>query len=328
MCTAITFKTKDHYFGRNLDLEYHYNESVTITPRNFPLKFTQLPEQKNHHAVIGVATVEDDYPLYYDATNEYGLSAAGLHFPQNACYNEPKNDVYNIATFEFIPWLLGSFKTVAEALPVLEKINFTNTAFNTNFPPSPLHWLIADKNQAITLEALPCGVKIYDNPIGVLTNNPTFDIQLFNLNNYMGLSAYDPENRFAEGASFNLYSRGMGGLGLPGDLSSMSRFVRAAFTKLNSVSSPEENDSVGQFFHILSSVAHTRGTVKVEGQDEITVYSSCCNTNKGIYYYTTYNNRAISAVDMHKENLDGDSLVSYPLIQEENIFWQNRKSGL
>lgn len=325
MCTAITFKTKNHYFGRNLDLEYHYNESVVITPRNFPFKFTQLPEQKNHYALIGIATVEDGYPLYYDASNEHGLSAAGLYFPQNACYNEPQKNAYNIAAFEFIPWLLSSFKTVAEALPILERTNFTSTAFNVCFPPTPLHWLVADKAQAITLEALTHGVKIYANPIGVLTNNPTFDIQMFNLNNYIGVSAHDPEVRFADGASLESYSRGMGGLGLPGDLSSMSRFVRAAFTKLNSTSSPEENDSVGQFFHILSSVAHSRGTVKVDGKDEITVYSSCCNTDMGIYYYTTYNNCAISAVDMHKEDLNGDRLTAYPLIREENIFWQNHK---
>lgn len=321
MCTAISLKTKDHYFGRNLDLEYHYNESVTITPRNFRLKFTNNDVSGSHYAIIGIATVENGYPLYYDGTNEKGLSAAGLHFPGNAVYKESDPERINIAPFEFIPWLLGNFESVDDAMPALEKLNIVNLPFSEAYPPSPLHWLISDKNQSITLEALPCGVKIYNNQIGVLTNNPTFDIQMFNLNNYMGLSVNNPENTFADDVSLNIYSRGMGGLGLPGDLSSMSRFVRAAFTKLNSVSSGEEQDSVGQFFHILSSVAHTRGTVKVEGKDEITVYSSCTNTDRGIYYYTTYENRRITAVDMHRENLDSQNLASYPLLKNQDIFY-------
>lgn len=321
MCTAITFKTKDHYFGRNLDLEYHYNESVTITPRNYRLKFTNNDFSDSHYAIIGIATVENGYPLYYDGTNEKGLSAAGLYFPGNAIYKEPAKNHINISNFEFIPWLLANFDSVDEAVPALEKLNITNTSFSEKYSPSPLHWLIADKNRAITLEAVLKGVKIYENPIGVLTNNPTFDIQMFNLNNYMGLSASNPNNTFADGISLNQYSRGMGAIGLPGDLSSMSRFVRVAFTKLNSVSSGEEQDSVGQFFHILSSVAHTRGTVKVEGKDEITVYSSCTNTDRGIYYYTTYENRRITAVDMHRENLDSQNLVSYPLLKNQDIFY-------
>ncbi len=323
MCTAITFKTKDHYFGRNLDLEYHYNESVVVTPRHFEFSFTNNEKTRSHYAIIGIATVEGGYPLYYDGTNEKGLSVAGLHFPGNAFYKEPDPDLINIAPFEFIPWLLSSFESVADAMPELKKLNMVDIPFSDAFPPSPLHWLIADKNQAITIEALQNGVKIYENPVGVLTNNPTFDIQLFNLNNYVGISAKDPENRFADSLQMNLYSRGLGGLGLPGDLSSMSRFVRAAFTKLNSVSSGEESDSVGQFFHILSSVAHTRGTVKVHEKNEITVYSSCCNIDKGIYYYTTYENRRITAVDMYKESLDSERIVSYPLVKNQNIFLQN-----
>ena len=323
MCTAITFKTKDHYFGRNLDLEYHYNESVTITPRKFQFNFTNGKKSDSHYAIIGIATVENDYPLYYDGVNEKGLCVAGLHFPGNAVYTESEDSRINIASFEFVPWLLGNFESVADAMLSLKKLNIVNLPFNDSYPPSPLHWLIADKTQAITLEPLISGVKIYENPIGVLTNNPTFDIQMFNLNNYMGLSAKDPKNSFSGDVSLNLYSRGMGGLGLPGDLSSMSRFVRAAFTKLNSVSNPTNEDSIGQFFHILSSVAHTRGTVKVHEKDEITVYSSCCNIDKGVYYYTTYENARISAVDMHRENLDGKKLVSYPLLKTQDIFRQN-----
>lgn len=112
--------------------------------------------------------------------------------------------------------------------------------------------------------------------------------------------------------------------GLPGDLSSQSRFVRAAFVKLNSVSGDSESESVSQFFHILGSVEQQRGCCEAEnGRYEITLYTSCCNASRGIYYYTTYGNRQITAVDMYQENLDSSRLIRYPLIQGEQIRRQN-----
>ena len=152
---------------------------------------------------------------------------------------------------------------------------------------------------------------------------PPFPMQLFSLNNYVNVSAKPPVNRFSA-LPLDTYSRGMGGIGLPGDLSSQSRFVRAAFTKLNSVSGDSENESVSQFFHILGSVEQQRGCCELEsGKYEITLYSSCCNADRGIYNYTTYNNSCITAVDMHRENLDGSDLISYPLTEEQQINWMN-----
>ena len=140
----------------------------------------------------------------------------------------------------------------------------------------------------------------------------------------MALSNQPPVNRFCPELDLTKYSRGMGGLGLPGDLSSASRFVKAAFTRLNSVSGDSESESISQFFHILSSVEQQRGCVQMEdGRYEITIYSSCCNTDKGIYYYTTYENSQITAVDMNREDLDGSALVSYPLIEGQQIRMQN-----
>ena len=116
----------------------------------------------------------------------------------------------------------------------------------------------------------------------------------------------------------------MGAMGLPGDLSSSSRFIRAAFTKMNSVSGSSEEESVSQFFHILGAVEQQRGCCEVaKGKYEITIYTSCCNADKGIYYYTTYDNHRINAVDMHRENLDGSELIRYPLLKDEDIFRQN-----
>ena len=140
----------------------------------------------------------------------------------------------------------------------------------------------------------------------------------------MHLSPEDPKNLFSDKLPLRIYGRGMGAIGLPGDLSSESRFVRACFVKLNSLSGDSEAESVSQYFHILGSVEQQRGCCKVgDVKYEITIYTSCCNAQKGIYYYTTYGNHQITAVDMHREDLDGNVPVRYPLAEEEQIRRQN-----
>ena len=324
MCTAVTYKSKDAYFGRTLDYEYSYKEEVTITPRNYPFYLKDQETLNKHYAIIGMAYISENYPLYYDSINEKGLGMAGLNFVGNAYYNEPKKDKDNIAQFEFIPWILGKCKSVKEARKLIEKINITNIPFDDNLPLAALHWIISDSVETITVEAVKEGIKIYDNPVGVLTNNPPFDKQMFELNNYMHLSNKNPKNTFSEKLNLENYSRGMGAIGLPGDLSSMSRFIRASFVKMNSISKEKEKESVSQFFHILNSVDQQRGCCEVsDGKYEITIYTSCCNLDKGIYYYTTYDNHQITKVDMYKENLDSKELISYPLIKDEQIREQN-----
>lgn len=325
MCTAATYKTNDAYFGRNLDLEYSYNETVTVTPRNFPFEFRTKGLRAAHYAMIGMAYVADGYPLYYDATNERGLSMAGLNFPGNADYKPLADsaDVDDIAPFEFIPWILSQCATVAEARVLLSRINIAKINFSDALPASPLHWIVADENESVVVESVKDGLKVYDNPVGILTNNPTFDFHMLNLANYMGVTREEPTSTFSDKLTLKPYSRGMGGMGLPGDLSSASRFVKAAFTKLNSESGDDESASISQFFHILGSVAQQRGCARVGHDFEITIYSSCCNTTRGIYYYTTYENSMITAVDMHRENLDGDALVSYPLVTGQHINYVN-----
>ncbi len=324
MCTAITYSTKDHYFGRNLDLEYSYKETVTITPRNYEFKFRNVKKIDKHYAIIGMAYIANNYPLYYDAINEKGVGMAGLNFPENADYKEIEENKDNIAPFEFIPWILTQCSNIEEVKELLKGINIALINFSDELPASPLHWIISDKEKSITVESVKDGLKIYDNPVGVLTNNPTFDIQMFNLNNYMNLSIEPPVNNFSKKLNLKTYSRGMGAIGMPGDLSSASRFVKATFTKMNSLSGDSEGESVSQFFHILGSVEQQRGCVHMGGDKyEITIYSSCCNMDKGIYYYKTYDNSQITGVDMYKENLDGNELINYDLVKKQEILMQN-----
>ncbi len=324
MCTAAAYKTKDFYFGRTLDHDCSYGEEVVITPRNYPFRFRRMGMMKQHYALIGMAHIAEDYPLYYDAVNEKGLGMAGLNFVGNAVYKEFVQGKDNVAQFEFIPWILGQCAEVREARDFLSRLNLTNTPFNEKMPPAQLHWMIADRREAIVVEAVEDGIKVYDNPVGVLTNNPPFKEQLFQLNNYMNLSPKEPRNNFSDQLPLHTYSLGMGALGLPGDLSSQSRFVRVAFTKMNAVSKDTEEESVSQFFHIMGSVEQQRGCCDLgDGKYEITIYTSCCNADRGIYYYTTYENHQITAVNMYREDLEGVRLTGYPLIQREQIKMQN-----
>lgn len=324
MCTAITYRTKDFYFGRTLDYDCSYGEEVSITPRNYPFQFCRMGRVETHYAMIGMAHVADGYPLYYEAVNEKGLGMAGLNFVGNACFRAAASGWDNVAPYEFIPWVLGQCATVKEVRTRLQKLRLVDVPFSSRLPVAKLHWIIADRDAAIVVESLEEGIKVYDDPAGVLTNDPPFDKQMFQLNNYMGLSPYQPENRFSGKLPLQAYSRGMGAFGLPGDVSSQSRFVRAAFVRANAVSGESEAESVSQFFHILGSVEVARGVCRMgNGKCQTTLYTCCCNASRGAYYYTTYQNRQIASVEMQREDLNGTRLICYPLAREERIFRQN-----
>lgn len=322
MCTAVSFSTSTHYFGRNLDLEYSYQEAVTVVPRNFPLPFRQKETVYNHYALIGMAITVENYPLFFDATNEKGLSMAGLNFPGNAYYFPLDNRKDNITPFELIPWVLCQCETVSQAEELLSRTNICNISFRSDYPLSPLHWMISDKTQSIVVESVKEGLQVHKNPIGILTNNPPFSFHIYNLSNYLKCTAQIAQNHFSKEFNIEPFSKGMGGIGLPGDYSSASRFVKAAFVKGNTHVSKNEPENICAFFRILDSVAMPNGCVLAEDGYEMTLYSSCCDTDRGIYYYTTLNNRNITGIDMHKTDLNTDKIQQFPLRNTQSIFWE------
>lgn len=325
MCTSIAMKTKDFYFGRNMDLEYNFGERIVVTPRNYPFNFRKAGTLKQHYAMIGIATVAEGYPLYAEATNEKGLCIAGLNFPDNAYY--PSTDDYNkfnISPFELIAWVLGKCASVEEAKKLLAVTKLVAIPFSDNIPLATLHWHIADKNSSIVLESTSKGMFVFDNPVNVLTNNPPFEFQITNLGQYLNLTVEYPENCFSKAANVQPFGKGLGSFGLPGDFSPASRFVKTAYLRLNSACENDEFSSVAQFFHLLDSVGVVNGSIITEeGKLYCTTYSCCMNADKGIYYYKTYSNNQLTAIDMHRENLDFDKIVEYPLVKEQQIAWQN-----
>ncbi|MBE7052521.1 MAG: choloylglycine hydrolase family protein [Ruminococcaceae bacterium] len=325
MCTAVSYKDKIHLFGRNLDVDYSYGQKIIVVPRKYEINFKHFKTIKKHFSIIGAGITDSGYPLLFDGINEKGLGIAALRFAGTK-YNQKMNcdNIINLASYELILYLLSVCKNASQAAQEAKNINITSDAFSKEMPSSPLHWMISDCESSYVIECENEKTNIYENSVGVLTNMPRFDIQLFNLNNYMNISPFNPTNKLAPKLSLEAYSYGLGAMGLPGDLSSMSRFVKATYTKFNSACANTESENIAQFFHILNSVCQQKGcTHTAENKYEYTAYSSCCDTKNGIYYYTTYNNGRICGVNMNNTDLDSSNLTQIAMDDSQNIFWQN-----
>ena len=317
MCTAISFG--ENLFGRNLDLYYSYHETVTVTSRNFEIELKNEENLYGHYAFIGMAFVCDGYPLYYDCVNEFGVAAAGLNFPENAYYQDKKDGMHNIASFEFLPWIMSKCKNMKEVRDIISKTNITNDSFSKTLKPTPLHFLISYKDESITVEPSKSGLKVYENKFGVLTNNPEFNFHLNNINNYMRLTNKEPENNFSQKLELRPFGFGMGAIGLPGDFSSSSRFVKASFVKENM----PDDSSVSSFFKILESVAVPEGAVMAGEKYNKTIYSCSMDKERGIYYFKTYNNSRINAADMRKCDIDDNKIFIFEITDKEDIKYLN-----
>lgn len=313
MCTSLRFCTEDFYFGRNMDIDCKWGERVVIVARNYKFKFKHEENIDNHFAMIGTASVVDGYPLFADAVNEKGLCMAGLNFPKSAFYHDSiGNKKHSIAPFEIIPWVLSKCKNTDEARALLSESEIVNSSFN-DMPVATLHWHIADSEKSIVIEQTKSGLHIHDNPFDVLTNNPPFEWHEQNMSQYLNLTPNLPDGELNKSKDIEVFGKGAGSIGLPGDFSSASRFVKAAYLKACSVCGESEKESVSQFFHILDSVAVVNGSIRDTGKDYMTTYSCCTNVTKGIYYYKTYNSLGINSICMNDSNIDGDELIEFPM---------------
>ena len=309
MCTAIALSSPGCFFGRNLDLERSIGEKVVFCPRAFPLALRHLPAISRHAAILGMAREEDGFPLYFDAMNEHGLAMAGLNFPDFCAYHPIDKKKPNVAPFELIPYVLGTCDSLHAARALLEQINLTDTPFSPTFPNTPLHFMLTSREGSLVIESTKDGLQTYDNPVDVMTNSPPFPWHMQRLCDFMGLSADPASLRFGGSLPLHAYSRGMGAIGLPGDLSSSSRFVRAAFARANSVC-PSDSSGALQLMHLLDFVAMPRGCVRLEDEQlEYTVYTSCMDLEQKTYYYKAYEDVTPKSIRMHTEDLDLNMLL-------------------
>ena len=313
MCTAISERRVRHIFGRTLDLEYSLGEEVVIIPRRFVFNFLHQQKSSDHYAIIGSAHVECGIPLYYDAVNEKGLAAAALSFPKFCEFSKKKRDAHNVASFELIPWVLSRAESVEEVRRLLYNTSVTDESVTERLPATPLHWIFADKSSSLTVESTRAGLKIHDNPWGVLANSPDFECQLVNLERYEHIIN-------AKRSDTPLHSRGLCGFGIPGDFSSGSRFVRACYVKSKTALPKAKADAVSRLFHIFDSISQPQGvTVSENGAPVKTVYTSAIDTESLEYFFTTYENRRIRCVKLDTSAALGEKLLAFPMHSEEDI---------
>lgn len=317
MCTGLALETKDglHLFGRNMDIEYSFNQSIIFIPRNFKcVNKSNKKELTTKYAVLGMGTIFDDYPTFADGMNEKGLGCTGLNFPVYVSYS--KEDIEgktNIPVYNFLLWVLANFSSVEEVKEALKNANIVDIPISENIPNTTLHWMISDiTGKSIVVEQTKEKLNVFDNNIGVLTNSPTFDWHVANLNQYVGLR-YNQVPEFKLGdQSLTALGQGTGLVGLPGDFTPASRFIRVAFLRDAMIKNDKDSIDLIEFFHILNNVAMVRGSTRtVEEKSDLTQYTSCMCLEKGIYYYNTYENNQINAIDMNKENLDGNEIKTY-----------------
>ncbi|MBP3427091.1 MAG: linear amide C-N hydrolase [Clostridia bacterium] len=317
MCTALSLlpdpSSASHLFGRTLDIERPYGAKVVVAPRRYPLRLRRAPAALSHYALIGAAVCQDGFPLYFEAANEHGLCMAGLNFPGFAAYHPPIEGRINLAPFELIPYVLGRCAAASQARALLEQVNVTDDAFSPDLPNTPLHWLIADARECFAAESMASGLVLTDDPARTLTNSPPLAHHLLRLADHMALTPAPPANHFAPAVPLEPYSYGMGALGLPGDLSSPSRFVRAVF--LSRHSDCGDMPPVLQFLHLLESVAQLRGATRTQdGAFEYTHYMSCIDASSSVYHYRLYGSARVCAVRLHDHPLDGDALLAAPMV--------------
>ena len=307
MCTSLLFKDKHSYFLRNMDLDYSFNEQIIIVPRNYKLTFKRHNETNNHYAFLAIGCIVDNYPLIADGINEKGIAIAALNFKDNAFYYKENKDKNNFAPYEFMLYILATCSCIDEVKEKLNNINIIDIAFNKDIPTSPLHFMISDKNSSIVVETLKDKMYVYDNPYNVLTNNPPFYYHVENVKNYLNLSIEDPFNKIVKDINIKPYSYNMGLMGLPGDYSSTSRFIKALIIKSNILI---KDCIINSMFYILNSVFMINGLVKTNLGYEYTRYSCVIDIDNCIYYYKTYDNNNIKIIKLNDYNLSTSKLIA------------------
>lgn len=314
MCTCIAMRRGNWLFGRNMDIERSFGERAVTVPRGYKMPYKLVKGSEKRLAMLGTAAIVQGVPLFADAVNEKGLCAAALRFEGNAHYFAQQRDgVYNLAPYELIPFLLERCETAQQAVCLLRQTRLVSLPFSPELPLAPLHFIFADARHTFVAEPRSDGLHLYENRADVLTNNPPFPYQIQRLSDFLSLSSRPPRTDFAKALSLRPYSLGMGALGLPGDPSSCSRFVRAAFLLHNS----QKGEGAAHLFHILASAAVVRGSVITPAEEaEYTRYSCVVDSKAGTYFYRTYDSLQIVCVNMHSADLNGSSLSECSLSGE------------
>jgi choloylglycine hydrolase len=305
-CTGIRLIAKDGTVvaARTMELGLDLKSQVIVVPAGTQMTGT-LPD----------GTTGIRYTTKYGFVGEF-------FFTPEAHYTEvtPQNASRAMAGYEYSDWILGNFATVAELKAAYNRVVLTATtrAEMGGIAP-PLHFRIMDRTgAAVVIEPLPGGLRIYDDPLGVITNTPTFDWHMTNLRNYVGLTPYLRPSVDIGGYTLNSLGQGSGFYGLPGDVSSPSRFVRAVAYQQTAVQPESSADAVLQIFHILNNFDIPMGSVRqiIHGKefDEFTSWTSANDLKNLVFYFRTYRDQTLRSIDVRKAlAAAGGKITSLPM---------------
>ena len=331
-CTSFVIKTKDGspVYGRTMEWgAFDLKSNLVVVPRNFSF-ISELGggkkgmAWKNKYGFVAINAVNQ--PFVMDGMNETGLTIGVLYFPEFAEYQLFKagKESLTLNNIDHCAYLLGQFETVEEvkaALPKLRVIH--NKDLDKAFgAPSPLHQIVTDNTGAsIVIEYVGGKLNIHDNKIGVMTNAPPYEWLLLNLRNYPQLRAFGgPMDKQINGVSIAPFGAGSGMLGLPGDVTPPSRFIRAvAFTQ--TLIPPKDTEAcVNEAARILNNFDIPRGLVR-EGESpenyhlNFTQWTTIGDIRNKRYYWWTEHNRRMRVVDLKLLDFEGNKIRSIPLDQ-------------
>ena len=326
MCTAIGLCLNDRFFGRNLDLDRHFGESTVLTPRGYCLPLRHEGSVTIQYALLGMAAVANDFPLYAEAFNERGLAMAGLNFVGNAAFSSKKEQKkQNLTTYELIPWVLGQAGTVKEAGDMLRDVCLCDTPFSEHMPASELHWFLTDGKESLVLESTKKGIRIYEDPLGVLSNNPPFPYQMVRAIPFLKKDQIPTVEKLLQEEDISAQSLGTEPIGLPGDYSSTSRFVRAAALVRSAKTLGEDQADVATCFQILAAVAPVHGSVQSARRSEhYTLYSVVANLSRGEFYRRGVESPETLSIGFSDLPVESAALTVLSIAQLRNVSMKKR----
>ncbi|KNZ40309.1 choloylglycine hydrolase family protein [Acetobacterium bakii] len=312
MCTSLTLTTKDHLnlLARTMDFAFVLEPELIFVPRKYPFVFEM--DASSHsvtYALMGIGQQQDNTYAFTDGVNEAGLACATLYFPGYAHYSEGIiADKTNLASYEVVGWLLANFATIDEVKEAVSQLNIVNAPAKLFGVVTPLHWIVTDKSgAAIVIEPMESGLVVYDNPLGVMSNSPDFNWHMTNIRNYIGINPFKIEALKLNGLTFAPFGNGARTIGLPGDYTPPSRFIRALFGKEAINELDNEDEGIKAAFHILASVDIPKGSVITDEGVDYTQYTACMVCNTGTYYIKTYDNNQIIRACLFNEDLNADA---------------------
>lgn len=327
MCTAINIGLDNGYvyFGRTMDFSHELDPELYYVPAGYQWRnLLDTDSFKTKYSFLGIG--QDISPIVLtDGVNEKGLAIAALYFPGFAQYDDVNaNDLIPIAAFELVYYLLSQCQTVEEVQKILETIRIVGVEDDVTHTVAPLHWIMNDQsNNCMVIEKTAQGLQIINNPIGVLSNSPDFSWHLNNLRNYLNLSPYQQESNWGN-LELIPFGQGAGTLGLPGDYTPPSRFVRAAFQKTFTDMPLKQQQTIMTCFRIMETVSIPKGTViTARHTPDYTQYTMVIDITTQTYYFKTYWNNQITKVEFPEYSVDNLKIISLGRLNE-GISFKNR----